>query len=371
MTRRSMLCLLPSAWVAGYAQIGFAQTKSRGATAKPLPSVGEFVRFADPATENPVVRLTDPRSDSVLPSADRHFVSTRERFLLFSSNRTGVFCPFQVDLRTGALRQLTETTQLQTRSLTLDSRERLLHYIDGAKLQSLNVANKKVETLVEGVTGYSAAPSGSALFAIRGGKLERWAEGKSTVLAEDVAPGDVSTGCLARPGGSGCLFVRETGDSREFWHAGTSKPVLLAKGQISNPFWAADGQTLLFLRDVPKEDAVVSEIHEAPVAADGTPGSERFVSPTSQFACFAPNGDGSVFVGASRGHAQPDIVLLLRASKREMMLCEHRAKQPAMVSPVFSPDSRRVYFESDRQGKTAIYSVNVELLVEPVPVNSN
>jgi oligogalacturonide lyase len=370
MTRRSMLCLLPSTWAAGYAQTAYAQTKSRGGTAKPLPSVGEFVRFADPATENPVVRLTDPRSDSVLPSADRRFVSTRERFLLFSSNRTGAFCPFQVDLRTGALRQLTETAQLQTRSLSLDGRERILHFIDGGRLQVLNIANKKVETVTEGVSGFSAAPAGTDLFAIRNGKLERLAEGKSAELAEDVAAGDISTGCLARPNSSGCLFVRETGDIREFWHAGAGRPVLLVKGQISNPFWAPDGQTILFLREVPKETAVVSEIHEVPVAADGMPGGERFVSPTSQFACFAPNGDGSVFVGASRGRAQPDIVLLLRASKREMMLCEHRAKQPAMVSPVFSPDSRRVYFESDRQGKTAIYSVNVELLVEPLPVNS-
>ena len=80
--------------------------------------------------------------------------------------------------------------------------------------------------------------------------------------------GDASTGCLARPAGLGCLFVREAGDAREFWHAGAGKPVLLVKGQISNPFWASDGQTLLFLREVPKETAVVSEIHEVPVGAD-------------------------------------------------------------------------------------------------------
>jgi oligogalacturonide lyase len=360
-----MLWLLPSVWATGS-----AQTKSRG-SAKPLPSVGEFVRFADPATENPVVRLTDTHSESVLPAADRHFVSTRERFLLFSSNRNGVFSPFQVDLRTGLLRQLAETTNLQTRSLTLDGRERILRFIDGGRLRELNLANKKVDTVTDGVSCFSAAPAGTSLFAVRSGKLEQWAERKSTVLAEDVASEDSGIGCWARLGGEGCLFARESAEGREFWHVGAQKPVLLAKGQISNPFWAADGQSIVFLREVPKENAVVSEIHEVPLGPDGAPGGERFVSPTSQFACFAPNGDGSVFVGASRGRAQPDVVLLLRASRREMMLCEHRAKQPAMVSPVFSPDSRRVYFESDRLGKTAIYSVNVELLVEPLPVNSD
>jgi oligogalacturonide lyase len=72
-----------------------------------------------------------------------------------------------------------------------------------------------------------------------------------------------------------------------------------------------------------------------------------------------------MFVGASRSKAQPTIILLIRSVKRELTLCEHRASDPGSVHPVFSPDSRRVYFQSDHQGKSALYSVNVELLVEP------
>jgi oligogalacturonide lyase len=92
--------------------------------------------------------------------------------------------------------------------------------------------------------------------------------------------------------------------------------------------------------------------------------AEQLVANTSQFASFSPNADGSVFVGASRSKAQPSIVLLLRASRRELTLCEHGSKNAAKVSPVFSPDSRRVYFQSEREGKSAIYSVNVESLIE-------
>ncbi len=72
-----------------------------------------------------------------------------------------------------------------------------------------------------------------------------------------------------------------------------------------------------------------------------------------------------MFVGASRSKAQPTVILLLRSPQRELTLCEHRASHPVSVSPAFSPDSRRVYFQSDHQGKSALYSVNVELLVEP------
>jgi oligogalacturonide lyase len=85
---------------------------------------------------------------------------------------------------------------------------------------------------------------------------------------------------------------------------------------------------------------------------------------TSQFAAFAPNANGSVFVGASRSVAQPTVLLLLRTTAREFTLCEHKASNPATVSPVFSPNSQRVYFQSDREGKWALYSVNVEKLIE-------
>jgi oligogalacturonide lyase len=47
-----------------------------------------------------------------------------------------------------------------------------------------------------------------------------------------------------------------------------------------------------------------------------------------------------------------------------MVLCEHRAQRAESVSPVFSPNSQRVYFQSDHEGKFALYSVNVERLVE-------
>ena len=34
------------------------------------------------------------------------------------------------------------------------------------------------------------------------------------------------------------------------------------------------------------------------------------------------------------------------------------------VAPVFSPDSQRIYFQSDRDGKRAIYMVRVDKFVE-------
>ena len=64
------------------------------------------------------------------------------------------------------------------------------------------------------------------------------------------------------------------------------------------------------------------------------------------------------------------MLLLLRITRREFTLCEHKAANPETVAPVFSPDSRRVIFQSDRDGHPAIYSVHVDRLVEPTEADT-
>lgn len=360
ITRRAILALVP-----GIPTIGGAQ---QGKKPKPLPAVGEFVRFADPTTETAVVRLTSPASTSVLPAPTNRFVSIRERFLVFSSDRNGKLNPFQADLRTGLITEIAEAADLDARSLCMDRRERILHFLDGGRLRTVNLRNRHEErSIAENVTAFSLVEdnaSGPAEFwVMRDNRLEYLTGDRPRLVAENV-----SGFCLARPHHTACLFIRELeSEEREIWYAATdaaeAKPVLLASGRVSNPVWSADGSSILLLRDVLKQGTWFSEIHEL-FPENRT---EQCLSPTSQFAVFAPNGDDSVFVGASRSKAQPNIILLLRSVRREFTLCEHRASHPTAVVPVFSPDSRRVYFQSDHQGKPAIYSVNVERLVEPTP----
>jgi oligogalacturonide lyase len=49
-----------------------------------------------------------------------------------------------------------------------------------------------------------------------------------------------------------------------------------------------------------------------------------------------------------------------------LTLCEHRASDPALAAPIFSPDSQLVYFLSDKEGKPAIYRIHVERFVEKI-----
>jgi oligogalacturonide lyase len=359
ITRRAMLAALPGCL--------FADTVAK--KAKSLPHTSEFFRFLDPITETPVVRLTNIRTNSFLPAPTNRFVSVKDRFLIFSSDRRGSLAPFQLDLHTGLVSQLAKPQKLQPESLCLNGKRNALYFLDGDALQEVMLANRRSRVLAENVSSFCEMGSGADAnpnFAIvRQGRLETLNSG-SNVLAQDV-----ENFCLTRPGGAGCAFQKLTNSTqRELWYAPFSapgNPVLLARGKMANPVWAPDGKALLFLREVARQSSVASEIHSVSPEAP----TERRVAATSQFAAFSPNADASVFVGASRSKAQPTVLLLVASVQREFTLCEHRASHPAAVSPVFSPDSKRVYFQSDHEGKSALYSVNVESLVESTSGNDS
>ena len=133
----------------------------------------------------------------------------------------------------------------------------------------------------------------------------------------------------------------------------------LEDGSVGPADWSPDGKTVLYL-NLPADKSRLNTIREC------TPdqNTDALVAKTSQFVQFGFNHDASVFVGASRNAGSPDVLLLLRVTRREFTLCEHHASDPASVVPIFSPDSRAVYFQSDRHGKSAIYTVAVEKLVE-------
>ncbi len=354
LTRRSFLSVLPPSLVLAVSDVRQKRMRS-------LPQVGEFVRFVDPLTENIVVRLTNPGWESVLPAPVHRFIAARERFLVFSSTRFGPLSPLETDLRTGRSRLLCESKDLAPRSLCLDARERALYLLDGKTVREITLSNLRTRTIAEGADAFALEGHSSQVLVLKGTQLIRVSGRK--IIADGVNGPEISV----RPSGEGCFFERAPSSGvREIWYVsfaglGESKPKLLAKGNIWNPIWNPNGQSLLFLREIEINGVPVPEIHE--VLPDT--GMERPVERTSQFAAFAPNGNGSVFVGASRSKAQPTVDLLLRSPQRELTLCEHRSTKPASVSPVFSPDSRRVYFQSDHEGKSALYAVNVERLVEP------
>ncbi len=357
-TRRAFLTSLAAAGAYG------AEKKVRSVAA-------ERLRYADPATEFPVTRLTSPKHSSILAPASHRVVSHKGSFVLYASDQTGAHQLMQMFLSTGEARQLTEAGALDPVSPALSPDDRSVFFFDGAVLKQLvflNMHETEIYRVPEGWSrrGFSVSQDGSraCLLETQEGRWRvrtaplRSRGGDAATAFEVPAPlGDP----LPRPRHEDILY-RDGDGFLALWEAGggKSRRLPLAPGGSGPAFWSADGESLLYLH-LPAGPGRLNTIREWVAASD----SERLVAPTSQYASFAPNANGSIFVGASANKASPYILLLLRATRRELPLCEHRSSDAAAVRPVFSPDSQHVFYQSDRDGKPAIYAVNVQKLVEP------
>jgi oligogalacturonide lyase len=184
-------------------------------------------------------------------------------------------------------------------------------------------------------------------------------DGMATTLAETDQENDEMSDPSPRPRRASVLYRRAGG----VWLANVDGKqnyrLRLADGQIASTTWSPDGRTVLYL-NVPPDPHKLRNIREFIPDTN----EDKAISDTTQYACFERNADGSVFVGASGSKASPHVLLLVRAVRREFTLCEHRASDPAKVSPIFSPNSQNVFFVSDQHGKPAIYRIAVDKLVE-------
>jgi oligogalacturonide lyase len=327
-------------------------------------SAPEWQPYTDPATDWEVTRLTSPAFSSGMTAPHLFRFSRHGDSLLYWSERTGTRQAWLLDLKTGASRQLTDTAGLDPLSLSLTPDERSLHYFDDMGLINASLHDLKtriVYRVSEGATrfGMTVAADGSILFA------ENKAGGASILRAgpQHVNPildteGEIDL-LIARPRHPQLIY-RSKGN---LWLVNTDgsgrRQVTLDAGQTGEILWVPSGRTLIYLH-IPDDPKQLISLREC--APDES--TDHEIAHTSQFATVYPNGDASVFAGASRSRASAYVLILLRVTRRELTVCEHRASNPAMVSPVFSPDSQSVFFVSDRHGKPAIYRVKVEKFVE-------
>lgn|GEM_PF-265454 len=329
----------------------------------------EISNYPDPATEFTVFRLTNPTHESRLASAGHRVTSRDGLFLFYSSDRTGTAEVYRMNLRTGESERLTSAQQLRRDTVALLPGENRLAYFDSEWLMLAELARRRARRVCPIAAGWSLE-QGFAVSA--GGREAAFVERRDDVFRlrlASLSSGSVATvveanQTLAAPQfhpRHSLLLYRAGEDS--LWvtdYRGASRRRLpLAAGGVGPAWWSRDGSAILYL-NFPPERRSLNSIREFTLA-DST---DRLVAPTSQFVAFSPNANASVFVGASGSVASPYLLLLVRATRRELTLCEHRSTAPATVAPVFSPDSQLVFFHSDRHGKTAIYAMRVDRLVE-------
>lgn len=343
-----------------------SETAGKGEVFEP-----EWQRYSDPDTELDVYRLTNPSYASTLPDSHNRIISRNSAFLVFSCDRTGSPDAYRMDLKTGAMRRLTACKDLDGGSLNLTPDNRSICYFAGRTLRFTNLSNLKereIYTVPEGwarTRGLTVSANGArAYFAERrgaGSRLRSIAFAQGSVRTVVEAPFSISAP-VERPL-RGQILYRDPGNG--LWLADLdgrqNRRLKVAAGGLGTANWAPDGRTVLYL-NFPEDRHQLNAIREYAPDDD----TDKLVAPTSQYADFGFNRDTSVFVGASRNAASPVILILLRVARRELTLCEHKASHPDTVSPMFAPDAQRIYFQSDREGKPALYSLHVEKLVDKI-----
>jgi oligogalacturonide lyase len=357
--------MLPSrrAFIAAGAGARLLAQSSHGATVG-----GSIRRYADPLTELDVYLLTDPAHTSLLPAHYNRAISKNSGTLLFGCDRDGGMQAWRMDLKNAQSRPLTEVEALDPSSLTLTPDNRSFCYFAGRALYISNFNTPRQRKLYdipdgwERCEGMAVGPDGThATFAEQKGESSRI---RMVTLTQGVARTVVEAPFVAshpipRPMRAQILYRR---GEESLWlvnqDGAQNRQLKLNPGRVGPANWSIDGRILLYL-NFPEDPKELNTIREH--TTDGS--IDKLVAKTSQFAHFGFNNDTSVFVGASRNLSSPALLLLLRVTRREMTLCEHKSSA-ALVAPRFSPDSQRVYFQSDRHGKPAIYDMHVEKLVE-------
>jgi oligogalacturonide lyase len=358
-TRRGFL-------LTGLAAAGAASEDRKSSGLPTFPS--DARTYPDPSTGLEVVRLTDPACSSTLPAFYNRAIASHGGFLLFTCDRTGSPQVFRLDLKSAASQQLSEVESLDGATLTLTPDNRAYCYCAGPSLFLATFGSKareryRVPDGWERGRGMTVGPDGTDATLVEtraGGSRLRMvplvAGAPRTVIESPEAMSDP----LPRPRRAQTLY---RSGSQGLWlvdHDGSgNRRLKLAEGRIAAALWAPDGRTLLYLL-YPENPAQLHSLREH------TPdtGADRLIARTSQFASFSANRDASVFAGASENRGSPYVLLLLRVTGAEKPLCEHRATDAAAVCPVFSPDSQEIYFQSDRDGKPALYSMHLEKLLE-------
>jgi oligogalacturonide lyase len=332
-------------------------------------SPAEWKHYPDPATELDVFRLTDSAYASGMVPRHLRAFTRHSNILLYWSERGGSRQAYLLDLRTGESKLLTEAAALDPASLSLSPDDRNIFFFDGPSLRTAPFAGGRSREIYQAADG--AVPTGFTMGSEGSLYILESQNGRYAVnaLAKPLLPNARPRRILeteeqiqtmaARPRHPQLLY--RTADALWLMNGDGSgkRKINTEAGQTGEAAWTPTGRTLTYLH-VPEDTRQLVTLREF----NPEDNSDQLIAKTSQFISAGANADASVFAGASRSKASAYVLILLRSVRRELALCEHRASDPRMVEPVFSPDSQSVFFVSDRHGKPAVYRVHVERFVE-------
>ena len=379
------------------------QTRPASGKGQQYPTAAR--RYADPLTERPVWRLTDPSLLHHHPQNYQRFVARHNSFLLLAGERGGQRQVLRMELPSGRLSQLTAGADLAPYSICLAPDERSFFFLQNGILKQTGLRTLRErpiyqsdgEWIATGDLGLSIDGRYAALIEMK--KPDRVAPGADRFRAQferqplcrvrvvETLKGNTwvaveEKAWLARP------QLRPKRDQILYCHEGPWGEVAAriwlvnldgkqkvslrprrGEEQLGYEYWTADGKLVGYVHyaDAAGRKATVRSLN--PDTRE-----EQVLSPCTQFWHLMGNADDSAIAGASRSKAGPNIYVLFPLTQRETTVCEHGVSAKAYGSdddslaaqprPAFSPDSQSIYFASDREGAPALYRAEVADLVE-------
>ena len=395
-------------WLSRRAFLGGAAAPLLGARRGPgrgFRVASEIAVLRDALTERELFRLTDPSVLHHLPHYHHRFIARNNSFILLASERPGTRQIYRMDLPEGKMVQLTEGQGVHSYSPALDPGERAFFYLQNDTLKRAAVRGRSERRIYESdlgwrMSGHLSVSDKGRYVAVVEMKTGHRVDGfeaqfrrrpSCRIRVVEVATRRSWVAVQAnhwlahpqfQPGGTDILYSREgpwekvKGRLRLVRLDGSyRKNIRPRRGSeaVGHEYWSNSGEEVCFViyPDAGWRRSTVNCIHMRS-------GRERTLADCSQFAWMSPNADSSVIVGASRRVAGPNIYLLFPLLKREVTIAEHfstakpysiagtRRLDPfaAWPEPVLSPDSRWAYFVTDREGKPAVYRMDLSDLVE-------
>src|SRR5579883_2720085 len=127
---------------------------SRAPEHQPAATASETRRYRDAATENIVLRLSEPTYQSrLLPANARPFLQ-RGNGLMYVSDRGGSWQVYRLETRAGESKQMTTAAQLNTNAIALSPDERALYFIDGETLRQRLLTGSQEHTVEQRPSGW-------------------------------------------------------------------------------------------------------------------------------------------------------------------------------------------------------------------------
>jgi oligogalacturonide lyase len=334
-----------------------------------IPSQSRKLR--DPATEFEITRLTDPAYNAWLVPPHARSIVSRNGALLYCSDRSGSMQAYRLELKSGESRLLTSASQMDRTTVTYLPNERTICYFDRNTLVA--TMGSRTRTVYEIEEGWERTPA--LVFTEDGNHVlvgERRGD-KRRLRLITIARGTASpvieideeiTFVRSRPRRASLLYGRPDSLWLVDYTGENHRKLRTLAGSPAQALWAADGKSFTYLR-IPESETELHDMREHTPDAN----EDKRIAATSQFVTFSRNSDASVFAGVSRNRPSPYILLLLRVAHRELTVAEHRARDPRQVTVLFTPNSQRLLWHTDREGKSAIYTLPVEKFVEETEVS--